>query len=254
MTTPPQASRPLPLFYQNPVALDSTRHAGAGIKMSFGLGFAAKVNAVPINIVEFPQACHYYPIAFSPDASATPVAIVGIRNEENLFVNKKGEWNTEEAPYIPAYVRRYPFIFSEIPGMDRFSLCIDDAPQIIEQNAAHKFFDAEGKPTELTNNALEFCKSYHVASQQTLEFCKQLNDSGLLVPREAQIQVADGRKMNFTGFRIVDEAKLAQIDNDTFIKWRIMGWLPFIYAHLFSGAQWQRINKLLSSHLKKEAA
>lgn len=53
---------------------------------------------------------------------------------------------------------------------------------------------------------------------------------------------------------IIDEKKLAELDDKTFLMFRQEGWLPFIYAHLFSGAQWQRLTKLLNGRLEKEAA
>lgn len=242
----------LPLFYNKPVPLDKEKHAKWGLKENFGFGFTSKVNAVPVNLIEMPQICHYYPIAFSPDGNATPVAILGLRDEENLFVDKKGEW--ESNTYIPAYIRRYPFIFSEVPGEERLTLCIDENTDIASEKGKQAFFDKEGNPSDLANNALEFCKSYHAAAQQTLEFSKALADADILVQREAQINVAGDRRINFSGFHIVDEQKLSELDDKTFLQWREKGWLPFIYAHLFSGAQWQNLSALLGERLPKEAA
>ncbi len=242
----------LPLFYQNPMPLDAKLHAKLGLKENFGFDFSKEVNAVPINLIEMPQICHFYPIAFSPDGNATPVAIMGLQDNENLFVKNKGEW--EKNTYIPAYIRRYPFIFSEVPDSDQLTLCVDNNDQIIDENSKQSFFDEDGKPSDLANNALEFCKSYHGAAQQTVEFSKALQASGLLIEREAQINVADKQKISFSGFRIVDEQKLANLDEKIVIEWHKKGWLPFIYAHLFSGAQWQTLTRLLDGRLKKKAA
>lgn len=242
----------LPLFYQSPVPLDGKAHASWALKKNFGFGFTKDVNAVPINLIEMPQICHFYPIAFSPDAAATPVALLGLRDNENLFVEKDGSWQI--ATYIPAYIRRYPFIFSEVPGREQLTLCVDDNPTVIDKKGDQKFFNADATPSDLSKNALEFCKSYHAAAQQTLEFSKALADSGLLVEREAQINVAGNKRINFSGFRIVDEKKFAEMDEKTFLEWRRKGWLPFIYAHLFSGAQWQRLTYLLNQTLEKEVA
>jgi hypothetical protein len=250
---PPAANSILPLFYQNPVPLDAKAHATLALRKNFGFGFAKGVNAVPVNLIEMPQICHFYPIAFGPDENATPVAILGLRDNENLFFDGKSErW--EEATYIPAYIRRYPFIFSEMPQKDQLSLCIDMNDDIVEKSGSQTFFNADGKPSQLAQNALEFCKSYHAAAQQTQEFSKALADSGLLVQREAQINVVGNRRINFSGFRIVDEQKLAEMDDKKFLEWRTKGWLPFLYAHLFSGAQWQRLTYLLNQRLEKEAA
>ncbi len=242
----------LPLFYKQPMPLDAKKHANLSLKKNFGFGFTSGVNAVPVNMIEMPQICHHYPIAFSPDENATPVAILGLRDNENLFLDNQNNWNPTS--YIPAYIRRYPFIFSEIPQSDQLTLCIDASPDVTEENGEQRFFDAQGKPSELSNNALEFCKSYHAAAQQTLEFSKAIAKSGLLIEREAQINVAGNKRINFSGFRIIDEKKLSEIDDKTFLEWRANGWLPFIYAHLFSGAQWQNLSRLLNQRLEKEAA
>lgn len=239
----------LPLFYTNPAPLDAKRHAKLALRKDFGLGYAAAVNAVPVNLIELPQICHVYPIAFSPDENATPVAIMGLRDSENLFLDKDGKW--EENAYIPAYIRRYPFIFSEMPGSEQLSLCVDMNDNLLEEDGEQRFFDNEGKPSPLSQNALEFCKSYHAAAQATLSFSRELAKSGLLVERAAEINIAGGQKISFSGFRIVDEKKLAGLDDKTFLEWRAKGWLPFIYAHLFSAAQWQRLTLLLNKRMAK---
>lgn len=246
-TSPPS----LPLFYKNPEPLDAKRHANLALRKNFGLGFTKEVNAVPITMIELPQICHAYPIAFSPDSNATPVAILGLRDNENLFINSKGEWTSDI--YIPSYVRRYPFIFSEQSGGEQLTLCVEMNDKVTEENGEQKFFDAEGQPTALAKNALEFCKSYHGAAQQTLAFGKDLHEAGLLVERSAEIVVPGGQKINFSGFRIIDEEKLAKLDEKTFLEFRKKGWLPFIYAHLFSGAQWPRLTRQLNELLKKSS-
>lgn len=241
---------PMPLFYDSPIPLDAKEHKDLGLKPNFGLKFTRNVNAVPINMIEMPQICHFYPIGFAPDKSATPVAIIGLRDNENLFLNPKDQWEADT--YIPAYIRRYPFIFSEMPDKDQLSLCIDLDKDVIESNGSQPFFDKDGKPSQLSQNALEFCKSYHAAAQQTVQFGKALEESGLLVERQAEINIGDGKKINFAGFRIIDEAKLAELDDKTFLDWRSKGYIPFLYAHLFSGAQWQRLTRLLNKKMEKE--
>lgn len=248
----PKSTTQLPLFYKNPTPLDAKKHAELSLRNDFGFTFTKGINAVPINMVEMPQICHFYPIAFSPDENATPVAILGLRDNENLFLDAEDKWDTNT--YIPAYIRRYPFIFSEIPNSDQLTLCIDHADEVVEKNGERKLFDKEGAPSDLAKNALEFCKSYHAAASQTLEFSKAIAQQGLLIEREAQINISGNRRINFSGFRIIDEKKLSELDDKVFIEWRAKGWLPFLYAHLFSGAQWQRLTRLLNQKLEKEAA
>lgn len=252
--TPENSDKPnaqgMPLFYSNPLPLDSKKHLDWGLKKDFGLGFTKGVNAVPINLIEFPQICHFYPIAFSPDETATPVAILGLRDNENLFIDDKGHWRANS--YVPAYIRRYPFIFSEMPNTDQLTLCVDANDEIVSQKSDKeemKFFEEDGKPSALAQNALEFCKSYHAAAQQTVDFGKALNDNGLLIERSAEIKTPDNKTINFAGFRIIDEEKLAKLDDKVFLEFRKKSWLPFLYAHLFSGAQWQNLTQLLQQKM-----
>lgn len=245
-----EAASDLPLFYNNPVALDATKHGKLGLIESFGLKFAAGTNAVPVNMIEMPQICHCYPIAFSPDENASPVAVLGLRDSENLFVDSEYKW--EENMYIPAYIRRYPFIFSEIPGHSSLSLCVDHNEDVVSEDSPQKFFSDEGEASDLSKNALDFCKSYHSAAQQTAEFCKAVKEADLLIERRAEITVADGTRINFSGFRIIDEQKFNALSNDTILEWRKKGWLPFVYAHFFSGGQWQRLTRLLNKRVSSK--
>lgn len=240
----------LPLFYNNPTPLQTDKHLHLSLRKNFGFFFAKGVNAVPINLVEMPQVCHFYPIAFSPDGNGSPVAILGLRDNENLYLTEDGGWL--EDTYIPAYVRRYPFIFSEHPHSEQLTLCVDMDPRVIVEHESQPFFNPDGTPSDLSRNALEFCESYHAAASQTINFSKRLVDLDLLVDRAARIEVFGGRVINFSGFRIIDESRLARLEDAAHLSLREEGLLPFIYAHLFSGTQWQRLSKMLSTKLSKE--
>lgn len=238
----------LPLFYESPVLLNSATHADLALKKNIGYGFAAKTNAVPITMMEMPQVAACYPIAFAADETATPVAIVGLRRDENLFVNKKNEW--EAGNYIPAYVRRYPFIFAQSKNSDKFSLSADINKNTTEKNGEQMFFNKDGTTTEVTNNALEFCKAYHAHAMSTLEFAKALVKQDLLVAREAVITLDNKQKINLGGLRVIDEQKLAKLPDNVVLDWHKKGWMAMAYAQLLSGAQWQRLNQRLKTVLK----
>ncbi|MDH5722299.1 MAG: SapC family protein [Alphaproteobacteria bacterium] len=241
----------MPLFYKKPEPLDAKKHKDLALIKNFSLEFAKPVNAVPINLIEMPQAAHFYPITFTPDDSATPVVILGMRDKENLFMTDENLWlkNT----YVPAYIRRYPFIFSEMPDSEQLTLCFDNTTDVIEENGEQRFFTEDGKPAKLAEDALNFCKSYHAAAQQTIPFSQALIEHGLLIDREAQVSVADGRKINYSGFRIIDQKKFNELDDKVIIEFRKKGWLPFIYAHFFSEFQWNKLTSLLNEKLQKEA-
>jgi len=248
---PQTAGQPLPLFYQKPTLLEAVNHADWGLNKDANVGFAAQANALPINLVEFPQIAHFYPIAFAHDAAATPVAMVGVRDSENLFVRDDKSW--EPNVYVPAYIRRYPFILSENQDGTQLSLCIDDTPNAVIRGGGEKFFDDKKQPTQTAKNAIEFCRSYHVAAKQTMEFGKALLDAGVLVDRTAEITLKNGQRISFSGFRIIDEAKFNKLPDATLVEWRNKGWLAAAYAHLFSGMQWGNITRMLNARIEPEA-
>ncbi|MBI1326245.1 MAG: sapC family protein [Alphaproteobacteria bacterium] len=236
----------LPLFYSNPVPLDQRRNPPLLFNKSIGYGFTEGVNAVPLNMVEFSQAAGSMPIAFSPDATATPVAVLGLRDGENLYLDNKKQWLNDA--YIPAYVRRYPFIFAAVPNSDQYGLCLDETDQTIAKKDGERIFDDAGEPTELAKNAMEFCKSYHAAALGTQALSKALVDLDLLVERQVDIKVKD-KQIRFAGFRIVDEKKLNELPDDKFMDLKKRGFLPFIYAHLISNVQWNRLTQLLMKQM-----
>jgi len=138
---------------------------------------------------------------------------------------------------------------TEVNNGESLSLCIDEVDGVIVENDNNPLFDKDKQPTELAKNAMEFCKSYHSASMQTLEFSKALAASGLLVDRTAELVVAGDKKISFSGFQIIDEEKFNKMDNDMFNEWREKGWIGAIYAHLFSGFHWNSITQLLNEKM-----
>jgi hypothetical protein len=243
--TAKEASASLPLFYKKPVALDKKQHSGVSLAKNLTFDFAAGVNAVPVTMIELPNIMQFYPVAFSASAPATPLAILGLRDEENLFVDKKGEWlpNT----YIPAYIRRYPFIFARNDNGDRLTLCVDDTDGILKKSKDNPLFDDKGELTTLTNNALEFCRSYQAAAEQTQAFATALEESGILIDRHAEIRMNDGKVLTLSGFRQVDEKKYYELPEKTIQEWHNKRWTRFVYAHLFSVGNWQRLFSLMES-------
>ena len=240
----------LPLFYKKPVALDKAAHADVSLTQKLSFDFAAHVNAVPVTMIELPNIMQFYPVAFSASAPATPLAILGLRDNENLFVNSKGEWL--ENTYIPAYIRRYPFIFAKNDAGDRLTLCVDDTDGILEKSAKNQLFTKEGDLTDLTKNALEFCRSYQAAAEQTEEFSRALEASDILIDRHAEVRLNDGKVMTLSGFRQVDEKKYYDLPEDTILEWHGKRWTRFVYAHLFSIGNWQRLFAMMEQRLKDE--
>jgi hypothetical protein len=240
--TAQQASQPtdaqpasLPVFYQRPELLSNERHSGKSLAAKLDHRFAQGTNAVPLNGVEIELAQRHYPIVFSDEAAPFPMAILGLRTAENLFIGGAGTW--EERIYVPAYVRRYPFIFMTGADQKQFALCVDAASTFVIDGDGNPFFRG-GQPTDLTKNALAFCASFQAEYDKTRAFAAALTEHGLLESRTADIGLADGKKVVFGPFRVVDHGKLGALPNAVIADWLRRGWLGWIYAHLMSAANW----------------
>ncbi len=228
----------LPLFFVDPKAVDKERHQTAGIQQGVNFAFARECNSVPLNTIEFIDASRTLPIVFTMASEPMPAALLGLERE-NYFVDGAGVWR--EGAYIPAYVRQYPFIFFDAQEEKKLILCVDEASPHFTAAAGGddlRFFE-NGEPTQLTNNALEFCKSVHVHYAITRNFCADLVKHELLEPNTSDITLNTGRKIQLSGFQTISETKLNALSDDVYLEFRKKGWLPFIYFALASTANWR---------------
>ena len=168
---------------------------------------------------------------------------MGLRQSENLYVSAKGDFRPEA--YIPAYVRRYPFVFANDPQGQRLILCIDrDAPFIVEGGQSPLFTD--GKPSDYVNQAMEFCNNFEQERQRTDSFVKLLTDMDLFDVREAVFTPRNergepGQPQKLADYFAVSEDKLKALPVEKLAELRDNGALGQIYAHLVSLLGWDRL-------------
>jgi hypothetical protein len=212
--------------------------------MGTDFGFARSVNFVPITAVEFRRATPEYAIVFAGEGDTImPVAILGAEAGRNLFVKEDGGW---DARYIPAFVRRYPFVIASSNDGQTFTLCIDDVfAGCNREGRGERLFDADGERTQYLVTVLNFVKEYQAQFQRTRTFCARLKELDLLEPMQAQFTLPDGRRRNLTGFMAVNRAKLKQLDDEVLATMAKNDELELVYLHLQSmqnfGPMLQRI-------------
>lgn len=231
--TPASASLQ-PLFYQNPQLLHGELHASWRLREG-DAAFAADTPYVPIVASEIAAAARSYPIVFSAK-DIQPVAILGLERR-NLFVSD-GQWADDA--YIPAYVRRYPFGFIATVNPDGFALAIDaDADRVVPTGDEGAALFEDGKPAEITRQALAFCDAFQGDAMATRAFGEALKARDLLVDRRADATLPDGRKLGLDGFQIVDAAKFGELADDVVLDWHRKGWLALVHFHFASLERFQ---------------
>lgn len=232
------------LFYSRPEPLTPELHRGLGVKRVDGpFAFAKQGHAVPLAVTEFPLAAVSGPIIFVGE-DKIPLAVMGLNPGENLFVQDNGMF--EAGVYVPAYVRRYPFVFANDSQAGQMVLCIDRAAPFIVEGGDMAFFNADGSPTEYTQNCINFCNDYEQERARTQSFVQLLKDLDLFELKTAfHTPVnADGtaaEPVKIAEYFGVSETKLNALPHDKFAELRDNGALAQIYAHLVSLIGWDRL-------------
>ena len=232
------------LFYSKPEPLSPEMHRGLGVKRMDGpFGFARAGHAVPLAVTEFSLSAVTGPIIFVGD-DKTPLAVMGLNSNENIFLREDGLF--EAGVYIPAYIRRYPFVFANDQAAGQSVLCIDRNAEFITEGGDMPFFDEKDQPTEYTKNCIEFCNNYEIERQRTANFVQMLKDLDLFESKTAMHTPIneDGSTAEpqmVAEFFGVSEEKLNALPHDKFAELRDNGALQQIYAHLMSLVGWDRL-------------
>ncbi|WP_156807775.1 SapC family protein [Henriciella marina] len=231
------------LFYSNPQPLNVDKHGGLGLKqIEKPFSFLGKAHAVPLTVNEFGLAATSYPVIFV-GADKMPIGAMGVRENENLYV-KDGQIDSDF--YVPAFARRYPFVFANDTTQERLVLCVDrDAPMVTNKPEIPFFTD--GQPSEFTTNAMNFCRDFEGQRRRTEEFVKEMDKLGLFSERTASFQPRDNQG-NSTGesqvvakYWSIDEEKLNALPDAKLVELQRNGMLGACFAQIMSLLNWSRV-------------
>jgi hypothetical protein len=236
-------------FYEKPVVLDRNAHRKLRLKApTKGFAFATKTIAIPLAPIEFAQAVYDYPIVFavSENGSSMPIALVGLREDENLLVDKDGKWLTD---YVPAFVRRYPFVLNIDPSNGKPLVLVDVAFDGLSETEGDPLFADDGSETELLKSLLNFLGDFRQQSEFANQFMENLKKHDLLIPQSIVINEGSENSVRLDGFHIVDEKRLQALGDAAILELTRNGDLGRIYTHLLS---LNNANKLMRLLAKKE--
>ncbi len=226
-------------MFKKMVPITKQQHAKKRVLPVNSFKFASNSYLVSVIGSEFNKVATLYPIVFVKDGDELrPFALLGLKQGQNLFVDKEGRWN---AHYIPAIIRRYPFVLGRNEGNNELMICIDEESEFVSETQGEPLFDEQGNPAPIIEKARNYLIELQRFSELTNMFSKAMSERELLAPLKMQIKNAQGGMVNIDGVFAINETKLNELPDEVFIELRKRGALPLIYAHLLSLIQMERL-------------
>lgn len=253
-TNEPRITGSVPL-YKSVEPLNRQKHATYGVNnVKEPFGFLRDWHFVPAIAAEFGVASGSFPIVFLGDKKM-PVLVMGLRQGSNLFITEDGQFEADH--YVPAYVRRYPFVSASNPGDQPSTVCVDvDAEFVVDKDPQQPFFDDKGEPTEYTKQAVDFVSAFERDAQITEAFVQRLVALDLLEKKE--IKVANPQDpenpVTVADYFGVSVEKLQALPDDKVLEMHKNNDLSVIHAHLASLQRWERIMRRVAVKANEEQA
>ena len=241
------------LIYQSAVPVSASRHINVALEPVADYAFSAAINAVPLMAVEFLRAATEYAIVFTQAGEdVIPAVVLGVRGNQNLYMSADQKWQAE---YIPAFIRRYPFVFSSSAEGKTLTLCIDEShPGVNREGRGERLFGEDGKPTAYVERVLKFLQEYQAHFERTRQFGRRIMQLGLLEPMQAQVTTPKGEKLSLNGFLSVSRAKLRALDGEALASLAKTDELELLYLQLHSMRNFSDVKDRLIGTLKEDAA
>lgn len=217
------------MLYKQPVALDKTVHRHCGVRAPRHYRFAAAVNSVPLVLSEFEAAAAWYPIVLLRDRSRRvfPIAVLGLERGQNVWVDAAGNWI--DGAYIPAWIRRYPFMLGRRAGEQRAMRVCVDAPAL-SSSGGEPLFDSRGRAMRYLDDARRFLASYQRELSAARAFGSRLMKLGLLRPLRLEWAGAMLRRR----CHVVDTALLERVPDHDLLALCRSDAMRALYLHTFS--------------------
>lgn len=239
-------------MYKNPIPVSKERDAGKRLVRAKGFGFAAGSPVVPVYAAELAHIAVECPIAFLQEENAfSPVALMSLDGEGNLFVGPDGRWL---GGYVPAALRRYPFVLGRPPQGGELVLCIDSESGLLSDTEGEPLYSEDGQPSKYVSDVVGFLGELERSRAVVRSACAALERHGLIVSWPLRVPSEAGAK-DVAGLFRIDEAGFNQLSEEAFLDLRRAGALPLVYAHLISTQRLSVLDKLrtIQASLRRQA-
>ncbi len=226
-------------LYEKPELLNAGEHGTLGFTPSERpFDFVRDQRAIPLTMTEIGSAQRHYPVIFSGLKDPVPLAVVGVIDDVNLFVDDSGQW--DPMCYVPTYLRCHPFTFA-VEKSGQLAVVVDRAAASVSESPEFPFF-VNGEISEHTDALMQLCAQYEQERRRTQEFCKKLVELDLLVMLSAMYTPEGGdQQQSMADYAGIDAQKLNDLPEDVVFEMHKAGYLSSAYLHLYSLENWRHL-------------
>ena len=242
------------LFYKNIVPISRETHKKLKFNAPKNLEFAANTHWVPLAGEEFYPAALNYPILFmgaeakDGHITYTAVAMLGLANDENDYLDKDKKWRSDT--YIPAFVRRYPFVLAGTPEQKELTVCFDSESGMFNEVEGIDLFNSDSSISPFMEDRINFLNAFKNSMEQTTKFLETIAKMGLFKKQSIDIRSQSGQTARLENFWIIDTEKFNKLTGDQLAKLHKQGFLGWIFAQLMSMNNLPSLMNLHLAHMK----
>lgn len=228
--------------------LSNVEHKDLRIINRRGAEYGDDVMAVMTFPAEFRNIQAHYPIVFNKNAEGTfiPLALLGFKDKQNLFLTREEGRNGWDAHYVPLMIERQPFYIGQTPNGKMIQIDMD-SPRV-SRTDGELLFKEFGGNSDFLERAASMLATIDQGASATRPFVDALQEHGLLESFALDIQLYDGAQHRLTGFYTVQEEKLAKLGAEALGKLHEKGYLQAVFMVVASLANFRdliaRVGKL----------
>lgn len=226
-------------LYQEPELLTPETHGSMGFTPpDRPFEFVREERVIPLTLTEFSSAQRHYPIIFSNIENPLPLAVLGMLDEKNLFVDENGQW--DPMCWVPMYLRCYPFAFAT-EGQGRIAVVVDRAAASVSDSPQYPFFKGD-KVSEHTEALMQLCAQYDAERQRTISYCQKLRELDLLTPLGASYRPdQDSEPEPLAEYIGINIEKVDALPESDVYELHKSGYLSAIYLQHYSIENWRHL-------------
>ncbi|MGV1045425.1 SapC family protein [Limnohabitans sp.] len=194
---------------------------------------------------EMPSAALAFPCVMThSDTGGRLLAIAGLEQGRNLFVDAQGHWT---GGYLPAVLRTWPFRLLDKED-DQGARPIAVQREALNLTEGEALFDEQGREMPWLKGVMQELVALDAGETTTSEMVNALHAAGVLTERALQAVLPNGRQMELTGFLSVDEHKLHALEDKVVADLHRQGALAMAYLHLLSLRKFKDLMELAVAH------